>query len=61
MLARLPVPDQFLGAGVEVLFGTANAFPEWRRRRLVEDLDAAAGAFGDVHLVEPRVLVAAAR
>lgn len=57
MLARFAIADQFLRTRIEVLLCAADAFPEPGRCRLVQNLDAAAGTFGDVDLVKPWVFV----
>ena len=60
VLARVAVADEFLRAHIEVLLGAPDAFLERRRCRLVQDLHTAAWAFGDVHLIQSWVFVAAA-
>ena len=60
MLARVAVPDQFQGTSIEVLLGAADTFLEGWGCRLIQDLDAAARTFGDVHLIQPCVFVPSA-
>ena len=58
VLARIAVADQLLRARVEVLLADLDALAKGGRRRLVEDLDAAAGPAGDFDPVEARARLA---
>ena len=59
--ARIAVADQLLGSNVEVLFRAADALPERRRCRLVQNLYPAARAFRNVHAIQTWVVFPAAR
>src|SRR5271157_86443 len=52
VLARLAFPDEFLGARIQVLLSAPDTFFERRGCWLVQDLQTAARAFGNVHLIQ---------
>ena len=60
MLARFAVADEFLRARIKVLLGASHTFLKRRGRRLIQNLDPTARAFGDIDLIQAGVFIASA-
>ena len=57
MVPWITVADQLPGPGVQILLGVTDALGKGRRRRAVEDANAAAGALGHLDAVEAGAFV----